>query len=39
MNELIGYTITVGDVAVMVEIGSNELKEKRIGEYAKDSAK
>ena len=39
MNELIGYTITIGDVAVMVEIGSDELEEKRIGEYAKDSAK
>ncbi len=39
MNELIGYTITIGDVAVMVEIESDELKEKRIGEYAKDSAK
>lgn len=39
MNELIGYTITIGDVAVMVETGSDELKAKRIGEYAKDSAK
>ena len=39
MNELIGYTITVGDLEVTVEIKSDELKEKRIGEYAKDSAK
>ena len=39
MNELVGYTVTVGDVDIIVEIESDELKEKRIGEYAKDSAK
>ena len=39
MNELIGYTVTVDDLAVTVVVESDELKEKRIGEYAKDSAK
>lgn len=39
MNELIGYTIIVGDEAFVIETESDELKEKRIGEYAKDSAK
>ncbi len=39
MNELIGYSITVGNLEVAVETESDELKEKRIGEYAKDSVK
>ena len=38
MDELTGYTIDTGSVVIEIELVNDELKEKRIGEYAKDSA-
>ena len=38
MNELTGYTLDTGSAIIEIELVNDDLKEKRIGEYAKGSA-